>query len=118
MVSSRLFTTIAPLPAVLFNLVKPNTTQNPMKSASTNTVLDARPCRTPRMRDCRSPALMLLLPATVTDLARRSKQVLAELPPSPTARPCAASGFHLHQDGDARRAAIAWPSRLRRRQTG
>ena len=43
-VSSKLLITIAlVLPAVFFSLVKPMTTQKPMNSTNTNTVLDARP---------------------------------------------------------------------------
>ena len=39
----ELLTTVARPPAVFFVLVKPRTTQNPMKSTRTNTVLDASP---------------------------------------------------------------------------
>src|SRR6185436_17754649 len=114
--SSRLLTTRA-LPAVRFVLVKPKSTQKPMKSTSTKTVLERSPWSVP-ITICTASVMPALLSALVEDRALDSRPARAGLLPWRDARAYgAAACLDRLRNARARHVAAVWLAAPRHRRT-
>src|SRR5262245_11064653 len=114
--SSRLLTTTAVPPAVFFVFVNPTTTQKPMNSTSTNTVLAPSPWSAP-IAICTTSPVIPPPPTPGDPPARRSTRGHVGPLPSRRVRPCDAAEPRP-RGAAGHPCATAWPAGPRRRRTG